>query len=749
MNKRLSTQYLTCSILLLIFAGLVTTGQLCADSKDGFPDLGGRFSSNTESCRITDKTINYGKALTLLFTDGTLHRRRDRDVHYDYYFEGDARLIVHDTVSLDNLWSRIFKDSTMFTFRSAYICGNTIPQLLGIDETSWKEDNIPRPSHKKLRFRTGSADKYFGISLPGELSDWSTNDTLAPPIWMDIEIDNSNQLVLYVTPEIDEQLNVYVYDELTSEPFLAAAFQLNDQIVSKPITIDSTDISIILKESGRFDASCRLRFAPGSDTRGLKMILPFLYEVDSVLDAGNTHLPFIKKHLRNRMYIGPRDVVPGRPDEVTIYYRGKFIAARYAGYDFPSNLTGWFPRFEHRNLGHFTIHYTYYKDLSLLSVGLLIDEADSGDFRRSTFTTDAEISYISFALGKYDVFSDTAANVPINLYIETQNTIGLFNRSIPDKILSHITGSFKTYYDWFGPPIVDHLDVVDRAKYAGQSSPGLIHLPNGNIYSSEGRVHLCAHEVAHQWFGHTAVPKTYREMWLSEGLAEYVSYIYIHDIERDEKECKRIVDTWRRHVVETGKIGDMYSRGYKAGPISLGGRLYQSYSPGDYIALVYAKAAYMLRMLHFEIDGPDYRTDFFIRMLGEYCRENFGQSTSSTDIIKVAARRLGEDRAIQFFTQWLYDWRIPDFECTYEIRYDEKGRNYLEFSIVATKVASWFSTPFPVQIEFEDKTFQNYRVDNVGQTETFLLGPFPGKIKKVSFDPDNILLYGEKKVVEL
>ncbi|MEZ5357951.1 MAG: M1 family aminopeptidase [Candidatus Zixiibacteriota bacterium] len=749
MNGLNASSLLTRVFFLFSLLNIIVFSPVLADDKDQFPDLSGRFSSNTESCLIENRSVNYGKALTVIFESGELHRRRNKDVHYDYFFEGSARLVVYDTLALDNLWSRVFKDSTKLAFRSAYICGENITELLGIDPSVWTNDKIPRPSHKKLHFRTNSADKYFGISLPGELANWSAMDMNVPPIWMDIEIDNTNQLVLYVTPEIDEQLNVYVYDELTSEPFLAAAFQLYNQIVSKPITIDTTEISILLKESGKFDASCRLRFAKDSDARGLKLILPFLYDVDSVLDGQGNRLPFIKKHLRNRMYVGNREIIPGQSDEITIYYRGKFIAARYAGYDYPSNLTGWFPRFEHRNLGHFTINYTYYKDLTLLSVGQLINETDSGDFRRSTFTTDAEISYISFALGKYKIFSERVGEVPINLYIETQNTIGLFNRDVPEKILSIITESFRTFADWFGPPIVDKLNVVDRAKYAGQSSPGLIHLPNSNIFSDEGRVHLCSHEVAHQWFGHTAVPKTYREMWLSEGLAEYVSYLYIKDIDKDEKECKKMVDTWRKHVVQTGMIGDMYSRGYKAGPISLGGRLYQSYSPGDYIALVYAKAAYMLNMLRFEIDGPDYRTDFFIRMLGEYCRENFGQGTSSTDFMKMTARRIGQERAIQFFNQWLFDWRIPDYSCSYDIRYDEQGRNSLEFSIVATKIDELFATPFPIRIVFDDGSVQNFRVDNVGQQESFVLGPFPEKIKNVLFDPDDILLYGEKKVVEL
>ncbi len=735
--------------ILFLTIGLVSHISVSADDLFQFPDIDKRFSSSTQSQPITAKTIDYGGRVQIHLYDGEIHRRRNGENNYDFYFRGNAELVILDTLSLDNLWRREFKEQTSITLTTAYICGFTVNRILELDPDLWKEDKLPRREHQKLHFKTQAPHKYFGISLPGELSSWSESELTSPPIWFDLNYGKDKQLVLYVSPEIEEQLNLYTYDELTSQPFLGAAFTLNHLLVSKPIGIDSTTIDIFLQESGRFRATSTLRFTEGSDTRGLMLILPHLYKVDSVLDANNDHLSFIKKHLKNVLYISPRSLSPGKADNITIFYRGKFISARYAGYDFPANLTGWFPHMEHRNLGHFTINYTFYSDLTLNSVGTKIDEVDSGDFRRSTYSSDAEISYISFAVGKYDVFHDTVGKVPLTLFIESQNTIGVFNQGTPRKILSYLSGSFETFVDWFGPPIVNRLNVVDRAHFAGQSSPGLIHLPLISLFDIDGELHLCAHEIAHQWFGHTTVPKTYREMWLSEGLAEYTSYLYMHDIEKNFKECDKLVKTWRRDVIEEGNIGDLYSRGYRAGPISLGGRLYQSYSPGDYIALIYAKASYMLRMLHFEIDGPDYRTDFFKQTLGEFVRTHHGGPVSSSDFGKVISKRLGKQRAIEFLSQWLYDWRIPDYECSYEIKTDEKNREYVELSIIASEVRQDFSTPFPIQIEFEDKSTARYRVDKIGQNNSHRLGPFPQKIKKVLFDPDNILLYRNRKVVEL
>ena len=747
MNRLLpNVSILIVACLFVLLSGPFATAK---DNTGSFPKIDGKFSSKTESQDVAGKTIDYGGKLRLHFIEGKLHRRRERDIHYDYFFEGTAELIVIDTSALDNLWIRKFGKSSRVAFPSAYLCGKAIPQLLDTNPEGWREDKISRRVHHGLQFNLSAAEKYFGVDLPGELMTWSDKDVVPPPIWVDIDLANDEQLVIFVTPEIEEQLNVFVYDELSSQPYLVGAFSLNHFLLSQPIDIDSTIISINLLESGRFEAQATLVFPPGTDCRGLNLTLPNLYKVDSVIDASGRHLDFIKKHFKTSLYIAPRQRAEGASDFITVYYRGKFIAARYAGYDFPANLTGWFPHVLHRNLGSFTINYTYHDDLTLNSVGTQIAEVDSGGLKTTSYRSDADISYISFALGKYDIFADTVDGTPISFYVERQNTIGLFNRSTPKTILSDLSGAFDTYYHWFGPPIVSEIKAVDRMHFAGQSSPGLIHLPTPIIFDLDEEAHLCSHEIAHQWWGHTAVPKTYREMWLSEGLAEYTSYLYMSRVKKDERKCRELLATWRRHVIETGNIGGLYSRGYKAGPITLGGRLYQSYSPGDYIALIYAKAAYMLRMLHFEIDGPDYRTDFFLNMLNEYCRTFHGSGASSLDFMRIAATKIGSDRANQFFSQWLFDWRVPAYECRYAITRDDKERPRLEFTIEVSDVDSSFSTPFPVEIEFDDGTRQQYRVDGVGQQKQFILGPFPHEIKNICFDPDDILLCTDKKVIAL
>jgi uncharacterized protein (TIGR00159 family) len=59
------------------------------------------------------------------------------------------------------------------------------------------------------------------------------------------------------------------------------------------------------------------------------------------------------------------------------------------------------------------------------------------------------------------------------------------------------------------------------------------------------------------------------------------------------------------------------------------------------------------------------------------------------------------------------------------------------------------SLPPGVFLKEADPQVIEVSLDAIGQKDSHTLGPFPQKIKKVRFDPDNILLYRNRKVVEL
>mgnify|MGYP001096727590 CR=1 FL=1 len=85
----------------------------------------------------------------------------------------------------------------------------------------------------------------------------------------------------------------------------------------------------------------------------------------------------------------------------------------------------------------------------------------------------------------------------------------VFNRGIPRKVMTDIKESFAFFYDRFGPPQATKLEIVDQPTFSGQSSPGLIHLSTISFETERDQARFRAHEVAHQWWGHTVTPKTF------------------------------------------------------------------------------------------------------------------------------------------------------------------------------------------------------------------------------------------------
>lgn len=96
----------------------------------------------------------------------------------------------------------------------------------------------------------------------------------------------------------------------------------------------------------------------------------------------------------------------------------------------------------------------------------------------------------------------------------------------------------------FGAYPYVELDIVTQQRDdfpagggAGHEYSGLLSHANG-----EGSVfHALVHEVAHLWWFDLVGNDTQREPWLDEALANYASFVYVHDAEGEET-ARRVLD---------------------------------------------------------------------------------------------------------------------------------------------------------------------------------------------------------------
>lgn len=198
----------------------------------------------------------------------------------------------------------------------------------------------------------------------------------------------------------------------------------------------------------------------------------------------------------------------------------------------PTGSMAWFPSNNHpSDKASYDIKVTVPKRLKAISNGELMSERTTGG--RTTFAWKSKepmASYLAtLAIGAYDVKqydvkqSGTSSGLRVLTAVDPAvagESAELLAR-IPE-IMKWATGNFGLY------PF---------------SSMGGIVVPEGEVdYALETQtrpvfpveqfdVETLVHEIAHQWYGNSVTPESWKDMWLNEGFATYAEWIWAEDFE--------------------------------------------------------------------------------------------------------------------------------------------------------------------------------------------------------------------------
>jgi aminopeptidase N len=190
----------------------------------------------------------------------------------------------------------------------------------------------------------------------------------------------------------------------------------------------------------------------------------------------------------------------------------------------PVGSMAWFPGNHHpSDKAAYDITVTVPKGLQAVSNGELTSRSTKGG--RTAYTwhmAQPMASYLAtVAVGRFTVTRGTGPHgLPVLTAVDpTQAEAG---KDLHSKISEII--------DWeeynFGPyPFSSTGAVVDRPEdvtYAleTQSRP---------VFPGAPDTSLLVHELAHQWYGDSVTPASWRDMWLSEGFATYAEWLYEED----------------------------------------------------------------------------------------------------------------------------------------------------------------------------------------------------------------------------
>lgn len=190
---------------------------------------------------------------------------------------------------------------------------------------------------------------------------------------------------------------------------------------------------------------------------------------------------------------------------------------------------------------------------------------------------------------------------------------------------------------------------------------------------------LIAHELAHQWFGNKVTCGTWKDIWLNEGFATYLSGLVVENLDGQNSFVN-----WKNSLInnitsQTG--GYLYLQDNDLNSVN---RIFSS-------RLSYNKGAMVLHMLRWKLGD----THFF-QALNNYLNDpNLAFGYAVTNDLKFHLEQVSGQDLTAFFSDWVYNQGYPRY--TLNAQY---GNQQVQVQINQTQShpsVSFFALPVPVR----------------------------------------------------
>ncbi len=190
---------------------------------------------------------------------------------------------------------------------------------------------------------------------------------------------------------------------------------------------------------------------------------------------------------------------------------------------------------------------------------------------------------------------------------------------------------------------------MENSSATTNTSSSLVHPLLAPEYPT-GEDGLISHELGHQWFGDLVTCKDWGNIWLNEGFATFMEYLWMENYyPKAQSEYER----WR-NVREWFEQTDLWAK-----PIVR----HDFDDSSEFDGNAYGKGGMVLYMLRHQIGE-----EAFFRGLKHYLEVNRGKNVVTADLVK-AIEEEAHVNVDQFFTQWVYGAGAPRFDLRYS--YDD------------------------------------------------------------------------------
>jgi len=506
----------------------------------------------------------------------------------------------------------------------------------------------------------------------------------------------------------------------------AAAAQPNERNADSELGRDSfrivsSNIRTHILPSRESEAEARLTLdATRSGARTLVFELSRYLRVISV-DAGDIPLEFIQNEsleggdLARRgndlvAVVLPVPLRAGQKLELRFRYAGSVLSEAGGGLMYVGARGIWYP-----NIGaamtNFDLEFRYPAGWTLVATGRRVTADTTGAEQVSRWVSERPIPLAGFNLGKYQVARATVGATTIEIFAarSVENSfpeaaskykdMRPFQRRTPldmiaprppspsaeaQDVAQRSARALEFFSQHFGTFPFTSLAVTQMPGPVSQGWPGLVFLSSYAFLNAAERERLQlsgfekllygelvqAHETAHQWWGDAVLWKGYRDVWLSEALANYCALLAL---EREKPNVLHAaLEHYRQDLARKWHDGPPMK---DAGPVTLGHRLTSSRLPEAYEVVVYGRGTWLFHMLRemfrdADRESPDPDARFYQVLRG--VRERFdGRALSTSDLQRAfedalpnSLRYEGKKSLAWFFDSWVNGTALPRFQLS-------------------------------------------------------------------------------------
>lgn len=500
-------------------------------------------------------------------------------------------------------------------------------------------------------------------------------------------------------------------------------------------------IDLQIGKGNSISATATMEYTVENPARVLPFNLEGVLRISSIQDGAGAQLAFVQEDRKldsDPWLLLPQPAKPGEKYTVTLAYSedstrdSRIVSQQGAGLYYVTSRASWFPSFgAYDDRANFEITARSPKKYKFVASGTLASSVKEKDNLVTVWKSELPLSVVGFNYGNFVEATQTIQNLSVTAYsgkevpsemkdIEhLKSVIELAGGNFEAETGVHTSGfstaanvkqaagisvqAFGLYDQLFGPLPFKSVSVTEQpVRGYGQSWPNLIFLPYDAFLDATTRNSLglqdsgeerefyniiAVHEMAHQWWGHLVGWKTYHDQWLSEGIAEFASSLYLRRFQ--PKEASNFWAMKRTWLLSKNPEG---YRPVDAGPVWMNAQLARGNS-----ALIYHKGAYiieMLRTLMYDTrqQNPDAR---FIGMMRDFIATFTGKNASTDDFRKIVEKHTGQSMD-WFFDQWVYGAITPRYDFSYQLSDAGGGQTELSVTIVQSEAPEGFRMQLPL-----------------------------------------------------